>query len=99
MTFPPLGGLSVSWNTNELSVYGLKKYFFIGFPYFISENYNRFQYFSYICNSINLKIFTVMDEKKKNYAAPEVQVIDIELQGMIAASFNIPGEVPGSNLP
>ena len=40
-----------------------------------------------------------MDEKKKNYAAPEVQVIDIELQGMIAASFDIPGEVPGSNLP
>ena len=40
-----------------------------------------------------------MDEKKKLYAAPEVQVIDIELQGMIAASFNIPGEVPGSNLP
>ena len=28
-----------------------------------------------------------MDEKKKNYAAPEVQVIDIELQGMIAASL------------
>lgn len=37
--------------------------------------------------------------KKQRYEAPEVQVINIELEGMIAASFNIPGEVPGSNLP
>ena len=37
--------------------------------------------------------------KKELYEAPQVQVINIELEGMIAASFNIPGEVPGSNLP
>ena len=37
--------------------------------------------------------------KKQRYEAPEVQVINIELEGMIAASFNIPGEAPGSNLP
>ena len=36
---------------------------------------------------------------KQMYEAPEVQVIDIELQGMIAASAEIPGEVPGSTLP
>ena len=40
-----------------------------------------------------------MDEKKKNYAAPEAQVIDIELQGMIASStdgLTLPGYAPGT---
>ena len=39
-----------------------------------------------------------MDEKQRIYAAPQCEVMELELQGMIAASgdFELPG-IPGTN--
>lgn len=39
-----------------------------------------------------------MDVKKETYIAPQCEVIEMELQGMIAASgdFEVPG-IPGTN--
>ena len=40
-----------------------------------------------------------MDEEQKIYAAPQCEVIEMELQGMIAAStdgLTLPGYVPGT---
>ena len=42
--------------------------------------------------------FTDMDGEQKIYAAPQCEVMELELQGMIAASgdFEVPG-IPGTN--
>ena len=40
-----------------------------------------------------------MDEEQKIYAAPQCEVIELELQGMIAASSGAPGWTPPEGLP
>ena len=90
MTSPLLGGLSVSWGKNII---------LLDFLIFFTEFYNKYQYFSYICKKYLTLNYIVM--KQKIYVAPQCEVIEMELQGMIAASDGVgaptwtPGDLSG----
>ena len=64
--------------------------------YFTDNVKQYYGFFPYLCNEKRTNI--ILQYEEKIYDAPQYEVIELELQGMIAASgeFTVP-DIPGEN--